>query len=294
MATGVSAVIAHYGDPAVTAALVADLQRQVCRDEIEIIVSDDCSPQPYEARGSERVLRSETNSGYGAAINAGDRAAACKWLLILNSDLRIANDFVGKLISAAEAEPRAVFGVSQAAADGSHPPVLRSFPTPRLLLLQESAIAAHLGWKAPRPTAHEGWLAGSLLLIETAVFRDAGGFDERFFMYSEEVDLQRRLRRRGVPSVLIAGLEVVHEGGRSTGCLHVPEEMTRSRLRYLAKHFGQPARTGYAAALGAGIVADAAVESVRSRERRQTFPRGTAALRLRTLAAAIKPRVPRP
>ncbi len=60
------------------------------------------------------------------------------------------------------------------------------------------------------------WVVGAAMWIPTAEFRAVGGFDERFFMNSEEVDLQRRLRARGVRVVALRSPTVVHEGGGSS------------------------------------------------------------------------------
>lgn len=284
-------MIAHFGDPELARAVVGDLARQDWAGSIEVIVADDCSPFAYQPSGSERVVRTPVNSGFGAAINTGAAHASQSWLLILNSDLRLEPDFISGLMKAVEGRPSAVFGVTQFGADGSEPPMLRPFPGTTSLLLQESAIASHLGWRPSPAVAGNAWLAGSLLLMRTEAFRQAAGFDERFFMYSEEVDLQRRLRDLGYPAVLLAELTAMHQGARSTGDLDVGVEMLRSRLAYVRKHSGAFASTGYANALAVAIVADAACETFRSRLGRPTFPRGTAALRLRILAAALKPRV---
>ena len=85
------------------------------------------------------------------------------------------------------------------------------------------------------------WLQGSCLLLPRPLFDEIGGFDERYFMYSEEVDLQRRLRSIGIRAWLLPGIVVTHTGGASTSSLDVGERMMQSRLLYADK-FGEGRR----------------------------------------------------
>ena len=88
----VSAVIPHYGDPAPTLTLIEALRAQqgIAPDELEIIVSDDTK--------GVRVVRRETNGGFGSAVNSGVAVATGKWLFILNSDLSITDTFVADML----------------------------------------------------------------------------------------------------------------------------------------------------------------------------------------------------
>lgn len=70
------------------------------------------------------------------------------------------------------------------------------------------------------------------MLVPTDVFRMVGGFDERYFMYMEEVDLQRRLQERGVTSVFLRDVKVVHEAGMSSGGVDKEFQQWRSRFLY--------------------------------------------------------------
>ncbi len=62
-----------------------------------------------------------------------------------------------------------------------------------------------------------GWLSGSCLLIRRAAFDQVGGFDERYFMYMEDVDLGDRLGRAGWLNVYVPSSEILHAKGHSTG-----------------------------------------------------------------------------
>jgi N-acetylglucosaminyl-diphospho-decaprenol L-rhamnosyltransferase len=72
-----------------------------------------------------------------------------------------------------------------------------------------------------------GWLSGSCLLLRRAAFADIGGFDERYFMYMEDVDLGDRLGKAGWLNVYVPSAEILHDKGHSTG---------RDPARNLAAH----------------------------------------------------------
>jgi N-acetylglucosaminyl-diphospho-decaprenol L-rhamnosyltransferase len=72
-----------------------------------------------------------------------------------------------------------------------------------------------------------GWLSGSCLLLRRSAFDEVNGFDERYFMYMEDVDLGDRLHRAGWLNVYVPSAEVLHDKGHSTG---------RDPARNLAAH----------------------------------------------------------
>nr|MDT0526558.1 glycosyltransferase family 2 protein [Streptomyces sp. DSM 41633] len=72
-----------------------------------------------------------------------------------------------------------------------------------------------------------GWLSGSCLLMRRAAFDAVGGFDERYFMYMEDVDLGDRIAQAGWQNVYVPSAEVLHDKGHSTG---------RDPARNLAAH----------------------------------------------------------
>lgn len=254
----VSVVIPHYGDPEAPLALLAQLARQTA-PATEIIVADDCSPTPFELppgflSGSApvTVVRRERNGGFGAACNTGAAAATGDLLLFLNSDLTIADDFLANFLDAAAPWMPAVAGPRITSPDGHDAWSARHFPTP---------LHNTVEWLTPlvrwRDTSllHEGvghdtraasattatptdWLVGAVLLLPRKDFLAVGGFDERYHMNSEEVDLQRQLAERGLPRVYLPGVSVEHIGGGSSDAERRIDWVVTSRLRYFDKWGG--------------------------------------------------------
>ena len=228
---GVSVVIPHYGDPSLATALLADLDAQTTTRPLQIIVADDHSPEPFpsDLDVAYDLIRREANGGFGAAVNAGAAAAVHPFLLILNSDLRIDPGFIDELCGAAAPWMPAIVGPALRNEHGvveytaRRFPCLRSSATANLALLTRWRHSArwHHAVGHLTPISASGatlcdWVAGAALLLPTELFRELQGFDERFFMYSEEVDLQTRARELGIPSVLLHDVIAIHSGGGSS------------------------------------------------------------------------------
>lgn len=226
----VSAVVPHFGDPAPTLALVDALRSQEGSWALEIIVSDDASPEPFPQTAGVTLVRRDRNGGFGANVNSGAAAATGDLLLVLNSDLEIGPTFVADLVAAAAPWQPCVAGPAIVRPDGEPDFTGRHFPRVRHQTAEWLVPLAR--WRHTR-VLHEAvghdtravpgrilpvdWLVGAAILVPTAEFRAVGGFDERFFMNAEEVDLQRRLRDRGLPRVYCGSVHVIHEGGGSSG-----------------------------------------------------------------------------
>lgn len=174
-----------------------------------------------------QLVRTGENIGYGAAVN---RAVAglpgtVEWVLVSNPDVRLAPGSLDELLAVAARWPRAgALGPLVREPDGSVYPSARAVPelvsgTGHALLGRAwpgnpfSAAYRRTGEEPVERTA--GWLSGSCLLLRRSAFRSVGGFDSRYFMYFEDVDLGDRLSRGGWLNVYAPSAEVVHEQGHA-------------------------------------------------------------------------------
>lgn len=232
----------HYGDPSSAVSLVRQLQRQ--GGDIEIVVVDDASPAPFPEMAGVAVLQRPTNGGFGAAVNTGAAIARGTYLMVLNSDLSVGDTFVSEWLDASRPWMPAVTGPAVATPDGHvewtgrrDPSVTQQF----VEWLSPLARWRHLDvlhWLVGRdPRCRAGvirpvdWLSGAALLIPTSDFREVGGFDETFFMFCEETDLQLRLRSRGLPAVFVGDVGVTHVGGGSTDPARRRQWLVAARMR---------------------------------------------------------------
>jgi GT2 family glycosyltransferase len=192
------------------------------------------------------VIERAERAGYGANHNVALARAEGRHVLFLNDDAQVQPGAVDALVAYLDEHP----DVAAAAPTVVHPdgsPQVTLWPTPTVGRDVVAALRlgrgrpARLDGQHPQPV---GWALGCALLVRGDAARAAGGFDEGYFMYSEEVDLLVRLgATHWVPEA-----RVVHQGQATTG--DSPEravEMARSRRRYQTRHYS-PAGRGVARA----------------------------------------------
>jgi N-acetylglucosaminyl-diphospho-decaprenol L-rhamnosyltransferase len=226
-------------------------------DGYEVIVVDTGSTDGSQALVHERysrvrLVQLDANPGYGAALNEGVALASGEYLIVMNGDAWPLAQAVERLVDAARQEPRAgVVGPRLLNPDGTLQPSVRGFPT----LWRLATEYLFLRWFAPwsrslnafygsrfdhRSPREVEFLVGAVLLLRRRLLDEIGGFDSRFFMFNEEVDLCYRARSAGWAVLFWPGAEFVHVGGRSTSQAwpRMYREQLRSHLRFLAKHHG--------------------------------------------------------
>jgi N-acetylglucosaminyl-diphospho-decaprenol L-rhamnosyltransferase len=205
--------------------------------------SNDGAPEEALTRyPNVRLLRTGGNLGYGSAVN---RAVAevfsesddSDFFVVANPDVQWGPSSIDALLDAAERWPRAgALGPLIRDPDGSVYPSARHLPS-----LIRGGMHAVVGpfWKANPWTAEYrqertepseravGWLSGSCLLLRRSAFDQVSGFDERYFMYMEDVDLGDRLGRADWQNVYVPSAEILHDKGHATG---------REPARNLAAH----------------------------------------------------------
>jgi N-acetylglucosaminyl-diphospho-decaprenol L-rhamnosyltransferase len=195
------------------------------------------------------VLRRE-NRGYGAGLNAGLQAASGEFVLLLNSDAWAEEGAVDRLLAFAESHARAgLVGPRASNPDGTRQLTVRAFPT----LWRLATEYLFLRKLAPRSRALNAFYAGGLdlgqaqtvdwvmgfaMLVRRKAVEAVGGFDESFFMFSEETDLCRRLWDAGWEVWYAPQAEFTHVAGASHGG-RMFDENVRGHLRFLAKHRGE-------------------------------------------------------
>jgi N-acetylglucosaminyl-diphospho-decaprenol L-rhamnosyltransferase len=219
----------------------------------ELIVVDHGSTDGTAELVRERFPRArlieQENRGMGGGNNTGMRVAAGRYFLLLNSDAWIVDDGLARLVEFADSRPdAAVIGPRLLNTDGTLQRSVRAFPT-LWRLATEYLFLRKLAPRSDRLNAFYGgsfahdrvweadWLYGPSLLVRREAADAVGLFDERFFMFSEEVDWCYRFRAAGWKVLFFPGAEVVHVGGATHGGRMFCENL-RGHLRFFAKHYG--------------------------------------------------------
>jgi N-acetylglucosaminyl-diphospho-decaprenol L-rhamnosyltransferase len=242
--------------------------------DAEIVVLDNASEDGSAAAVRERfpdvrLIAQEFRAGFGANHNTVIRATTRPYVYVLNEDTTSTDWGFDRMLAFLDAHRRvAALGPRLVYPDGTVQDSAWRFPTPLvsalgLLTLGKAGVKQSSG-DTPRAV---DWVTGAALLLRREALDEVGLFDEEFFLYSEEVDLQLRLRRGGWGIHFFPDVTVVHhESQFSAG---VPErrinEMWRSRHRYWHKHHSPPAARAAALLTGAQYAARAALAPVTGR-----------------------------
>jgi GT2 family glycosyltransferase len=175
-----------------------------------------------------KLIRSQTNLGFGNANNLGFGVCSGRYLVLLNTDAFLAPGALVRAITHMDQTPAAGLGGARLKSrDGTDQPSARSFPTPWLELFTFSGLSAkypgsrlfgHLDrtWADPDAASQVDWVRGGFSIIRREALDQVGVFDPRYFLYYEEVDLSRRIRQAGWEIWYWPDIVVTHIGGESS------------------------------------------------------------------------------
>ncbi len=170
-----------------------------------------------------------SNLGYGKAMNAAVERMppSVEWVLISNPDVQLGAGTIDELVRAGETDPTiGAVGPAVRNEDGSVYPSARAIPSLRTGV--GHALFSNLWADNPWTTAYlrdirnelgardAGWLSGSCVLVRRSAFDELHGFDPRFFMYFEDVDLGNRLGKAGYRNLYWPTASITHSGAHST------------------------------------------------------------------------------
>jgi N-acetylglucosaminyl-diphospho-decaprenol L-rhamnosyltransferase len=260
----VATIIVNYRTAAATVEAVAAAFAEIeaLPGSIIVVVDNDSGDgslaELQAASGADRwrgrvvVVGAGHNGGFGAGVNFGvahvlAKHGEPKYFLVLNPDSKIAPGALAKLLAFMASHPDAgLLGTIVNNAAGNQ---LRGFRFPSLwgeletqagLGLLSRVLDRHKVVLDEIDSSEVDWVSGVSMLFRREVFSSAGLFDERFFLYFEEIDLAFRIRESGWKVYFVAEAAVDHIGGLSTGVGDKTRRMPRywfdSRRRYLLKH----------------------------------------------------------
>lgn len=246
----VTVIILNWNGKADTLECLASLQNDQYAEKHVLVVdngsSDDSAQALREACPDYEVLETGENLGFTGGNNAGIRRAlemGADYVFLLNNDTVVEPDALTRLVEAAQALPE--YGILTPVINYYDRPDEAWFAGSRMDL--KRGVAVHDNSHVPArtdPPRDVPWTTGCAMLIPAPVIQDVGGFDERYFLNWEDVDLSLRIRATGKTIALVPAARILHKVSATlsqtdTGTYYY----LRNQLLLLREHAGDNYRT---------------------------------------------------
>lgn len=222
-------------------------------DGVEIIVVDNHSNDEKAkdfpiAHPKVKFILQDSNGGFAQACNLGARQSQNDWLLFLNPDSFLPNDVLQKLMNRVVNEPTwKLIGIRQLNDQerNTHPYGLflkwwNVLPSIRIFQQLFNPSKSKQRWGRDS-ISYPDWISGSFVLIRKIDFEELGGWDERFWMYYEDMDLSKRAADKGWLRVMNNELVCTHSHGGSSRINPETKAISKtaviiSAIKYLKKY----------------------------------------------------------
>lgn len=216
-----SFIIVNFNTAELAKNCLSSLLAKTAVTEREIIVVDNASTDNSPALltaafGTQiKLIANSVNLGFAAANNIGARAASGDILWFLNSDTLITADIISPLRSALNDNPKiGIIAPTLLSADGQ-PQAFAYGRFPKLFSLIFNKLFPFSRFRSSGNLKFVDWVSGAALAIRKDVFTASGGWDEKYFLYFEDIDLCWRVKRIGREVAISDKIFITHLGGRS-------------------------------------------------------------------------------
>lgn len=250
----ISIIIVNWNTRDLLAECLESIVKHKGNLKVEVIVVDNASTD-----GSTRMVRNNypmvrliensNNVGFAAANNIGLAEGRGRYLLLLNSDAFVGRGVLESVVNFLDEHSEAgICGVKLVNPDGTFQGSYAPFPTLRSELLLATGLGSRLinpTYPAPTPRPGErprevDWIGGAFMLIRNEVYKEVGGMDEAYWMYSEETDWCYRIKLAGWKAYYLPQVTVTHLRGGSSRKrrAEMRAQLYRSKVRFFTIHYG--------------------------------------------------------
>ena len=255
MPNKLSFIIINYKTPEITSECVKSIQKHINID-YEIIVVDNHSQdnsKDYILSKSKETkwISLDNNFGYGYAVNRGFDVSNGNYIIVLNSDIIIMDDFSKDLISRYESQETGCLGIELKKLDGKRQDTASSFPTLMTLFANELKPLRKIkkfrrytqSFQNDNNIYKVDWVTGAFLFISAERFKEISGFDESFFMFYEDIDFCRKLTDKGYFNYYLTDYSALHKHNYSVKKNKIDEynlyqlAEKKSAIYYAKKYF---------------------------------------------------------
>lgn len=241
MNQNLSVIYVSYNTKDITLESLSYLKKSIAfaqaklNNQIEVILVDnDSQDGSVEAVKKDfpwvKVIETHQNKGYGVGNNIGMKEAKHPYILLLNTDAYVKEETLFDSLSYMDSHPEIdVLGPKLMFKDHSFQPNAGFLPSPFATAIWLLGFEAIPGMKSVFPSVHKrnrdfyksaqkvDWVMGAFFLLKKEVFEKTHGFDEKIFMYMEEVEWCMRIKKAGYAVFYTPNISLVHLGGASSG-----------------------------------------------------------------------------
>ena len=196
------------------------------------------------------IICNKTNLGFAKACNQGFQLCNTKYVLLLNPDVRLLDNSLKECAQFMEEHPNVdILGCQLLDDEGKITSSCARFPTPLHIFYDASGLSKILPKLFKPATLMTDWdhqtsrfvpqVMGAFMWMPQSIFKKIGFFDERYFVYFEELDFSKRLAENKGLSYFNAEIKCIHSGGGTTNQVKSFRLFLfwQSRLQYAKKHF---------------------------------------------------------
>lgn len=222
-----------------------------------IIIDNNSTDRSVEDLGQVELpivlIRNKANLGFGAACNQGLKRCRAGYVLFLNPDTVLFGDTLSNAITYMDKEKRqkvGICGIQLIDSKGRVAKTCARFPTPKMFFIKSAGFDKLFGKRFQSHVMHS-WdhrqtnvvdhVIGAFYLVRRVVFDEIDGFDERFFVYLEDLDFSVRAYQAGWKTVYLATVQAFHRGGGTSEQAKAERlyYSLKSRILYGKKHFAK-------------------------------------------------------
>ena len=221
--------------------LLADIERVCKASSIEVILTLNMHEElPFAERRFSfpiKTIRNQVPQGFAANHNQAFAHASGQFFCVVNPDIRLSDDPFPALLSCLQDSSVGVAAPIVVGDSGEMEDSARRFPTPFKILCKAFGGCKESDYVVKNEPVFPDWVGGMFMLFPRDIFKRLGGFDQRFFLYYEDVDLCARLRLLGYGVAICPNAKVVHDARRDS---HRSFKYLRWHLASMIRFFYSP------------------------------------------------------
>ena len=237
----ISISIVSHSQMGLVAQLLKDIEERCSDLNFELILTlnlDERLPFTLESFSYPiKLVRNAAPLGFGANHNQAFTHATGRYLCVMNPDIRLNSNPFSALLACLRVPSVGVVAPLVLGEDGGFEDSARRFPSPLKILCKVFGGGRGPAYVMEDVSIYPDWVGGMFMLFPRRMFEMLGGFDERYFLYYEDVDICARLRLLGHEVVLCPQAKVTHYAQRSS---HRSFKYLRWHLRSMTRFFLSP------------------------------------------------------